>query len=73
MAQPSSNGGAETNERYQVEQVYSRDQFRPALEENMKAQRAENTSAYNDRRPPGDAAAVDEMPASFGPGRVARD
>ncbi len=54
-------------------EVYSRYQMRAALEENMKAQRADNTSAYNHR-----AALVMRLPSlrwppSYGTGRVARD
>jgi hypothetical protein len=45
--------------------TYTRDQFRAALEENMKAQRADAKSAYNDRRHPGHAAAVSEMQLGY--------
>jgi hypothetical protein len=45
--------------------TYRRDQFRAALEENMKAQRADKTSAFNDRRHPGHAAAVSEMQLGY--------
>jgi hypothetical protein len=44
---------------------YTRDEFRGVLEENMKAQRADPKSAYNDRRHPGHAQAVSEMALGY--------
>lgn len=46
-------------------QTLTRDQFRAALEENMKAQRADPKSAFNDRKHPAHEAAVSEMQLGY--------
>jgi hypothetical protein len=47
------------------QQTYTRAEFRVALEENMKAQRADPKSAYNDRRHPDHEAAVSQMQLGY--------